>query len=274
MATSLHAGAGSGSDTGSDRVPPLDRSRHLKYWKRCLRTVLPTQYTSMDSTRMTLGFFILSAIDLLSAPSESSPSAADTQQSQQPQSQASEPESLLTATDRRQLRDWVLACQHPSGGFAGSPTHAVPHNTAKLAGGVKEGAGTANLAATAFALLLLPLLAEDDGDGSGASSRAAYSGVRRRETLAWLRRLQREDGSFGEMLAEDLGGGSGVRIAGSRDMRFAYFAAMVRWMLRCGEGEDEEDINVDALVKFISRAQTYDGGFAETGDNEPHGRLD
>ncbi|PQE03438.1 hypothetical protein CJF30_00005427 [Rutstroemia sp. NJR-2017a BBW] len=45
--------------------PKLEIAKHVKYWHRCLNSLLPTAYTSTDSTRMTLGFFILSALDLL-----------------------------------------------------------------------------------------------------------------------------------------------------------------------------------------------------------------
>ena len=257
----------------SPSIPPLDRGRHLKYWKRCLRTVLPTQYTSQDSSRMVLGFFILSAVDLLSSPSSST---------------GPPPEELLTHTDRRQLRNWVLACQHPAGGFCGSPTHVPPSTISTGASTTpphSHGSGThdgAYLAATAFALLLLPLLCANEAVDGHDGARTAYNGVQRRATLAWLRRLQRRDGSFGETLGEGLpgndatsgdGGRDEAQIAGGRDMRYAYFAAMTRWMLRGGEGSEEEDIDVDALVGFIRRAQTYDGGVAETGMHEPHGEF-
>ncbi|KAJ4291432.1 geranylgeranyl transferase type-1 subunit beta [Collariella sp. IMI 366227] len=59
-----------------------------------------------------------------------------------------------------------------------------------------DGPGVANLPATLFAIQLLALLAdEDDEDG-------AFAGVDRVQTLRWLRRLQREDGSFGEVLRQ------------------------------------------------------------------------
>lgn len=247
--------------------PRLERERHLKYWTRCLRTLLPQQYTGMDSTRMTLGFFIVAAIDVLS---------------DQPAKWQTTP--LLTSSDRRRLRAWVLACQHPSGGFCGSPTHVVPEwrgaldvvvpgrrqKTSAQQPTAANHAG-ANLAATYFALLLLALLT--DGDEEAES---CLLGVRRRATLAWLRRLQRPDGSFGELVFEDGGEGWAGEVQGARDMRFCYFAATVRWILR-GDGrdsvgtEDEEDIDVDALVRFIRQGQTYDGGVAESGQHEPHG---
>ncbi|PHH76437.1 hypothetical protein CDD80_1546 [Ophiocordyceps camponoti-rufipedis] len=76
--------------------PPsvLERAKHVSYWQRCQRSFLPTDYTSNDSSRLTLAFFIVSALDLLSVP--------------------------LTAGDRHAVRKWVLSLQHPGGGFCGT----------------------------------------------------------------------------------------------------------------------------------------------------------
>lgn len=69
----------------------FDKPRHIKYWTRCLKTLLPRQYTSNDSNRMFLGYMILSALDLLDVtiPSEE-----------------------LTG-----YVDWIYSCQRPDGGF-------------------------------------------------------------------------------------------------------------------------------------------------------------
>lgn len=260
--------------------PPLDKARHLRYWQRCVRTLLPHHYTSMDSTRLSLGFFILASIDLLST-------AAAAEDKAKP---------LLTPVDRRALRRWVLACQHPNGGFCGSPTHVFPRAT-QTADNDSE---NAHIGGTYFALLLLAILADDDdevshGGGGGAAARSAFAGVDRVRTLRWLRRLQRpEDGSFGEAVydppalptaattdSQDGGGNNNKKIekaaavvAGGRDMRYCYLAASVRWMLRGDLPPDDddyvEDIDVPALVAHIHRGQTYDGGFAESWQHESH----
>ncbi|KUI57785.1 Geranylgeranyl transferase type-1 subunit beta [Cytospora mali] len=147
------------------------------------------------------------------------------------------------------------------------------------------GMGNANIAATYFALLLLPMLSTDD------DARGAFAGVDRIKTLRWLRRLQRSgDGSFGEVVYEISpcpagreGRGAGwegdkVVVGGGKDMRYCYLAATIRWILR-GEGEEDtargeegyvEDIDVDALVAHIRRSQTYDGGFSESYRHESH----
>ncbi|KAG7283999.1 hypothetical protein NEMBOFW57_010357 [Staphylotrichum longicolle] len=133
-----------------------------------------------------------------------------------------------------------------------------------------EGPGLANLPATLFALQLLALLA-DEGDEAGA-----FRGVDRVQTLRWLRRLQREDGSFGEVLRRMPGEaeGQGWFIGGGYDMRYCYIAASIRWMLRGAVREGEtgwvEDFDAEGLARYIQRSQTYDGGFAGSSQEEPH----
>lgn len=256
------------SSSPSPFDPPLDKSRHLRYWQRCARTLLPHHYTANDSQRLTLGFFIITALDLLSS---SSPTAEDKQKAR-----------LLTPADRRSLRAWVLSCQHPHGGFCGSPSHVFPRARDDDDDDHDDAAdGNANIAATYFALLLLPMLTEaEDAEGG------AFAGVDRAKTLRWLRRLQRVDGdgSFGEVVYEvpsfddgDGGQGDGKRrhmIGGGKDMRYCLLAASIRWILRGDVAEDDEayveDIDVAALVRHIHRSQSYDGGFSESLGHESH----
>ncbi|KAI0195414.1 terpenoid cyclases/Protein prenyltransferase [Astrocystis sublimbata] len=222
--------------------PPLDTARHIRFWQRCFRTVLPHHYTSNDSIRLTLGFFILSALDLLSPSS---------------------PTPLITSEDRTHLRDWILNLQHPWGGFCGSPHHVLPRRfttqfdvASKRC--VARDPANANVAATGFALLCLGILAEDDGAD-------AFRGVDRVRTLTWLKKLQREDGSFGEVLNED------GQISGGRDMRFCYIAAIIRWALGGTRADDNSlDFDVNALVGHIRQAQTFDGGISESSMHESH----
>lgn len=221
--------------------PPLDGARHIRYWQRCFRSMLPHHYTSNDSIRLTLGFFILSALDLLS-PSSATP--------------------LITPEDRTRLRAWILRLQHPHGGFCGSPHHVLPRGfttrfDADTKSYVARDPANANIAATGFALLSLGILAE--GDGSDAFSR-----VDRVRTLTWLKRLQRENGSFGEVLTDD------GRVSGGRDMRYCYIAAIIRSALGGADGDKSLDFDVDALVGHIRRAQTFDGGMSESSMHESH----
>ncbi|KAL9104072.1 MAG: hypothetical protein Q9163_000924, partial [Psora crenata] len=50
-----------------DQEANFHKSKHIKYWLRCLKTLLPSAYTSNDSQRMTFAYFTLSALDLLDA---------------------------------------------------------------------------------------------------------------------------------------------------------------------------------------------------------------
>lgn len=210
----------------------LDKERHLKYWQRCRNSYLPSPYTAADSTRLMWACFIFSALDVLSVP--------------------------LEAKERANIRDWVLSLQHPDGGFCGSPTHAYD--------GPDASKGGANLAATFFALILLAVAAEDDEAGA----KGAFAGVQRRKLLRWVRKLQRDDGSFGQNLWE------GKPVGGS-DTRHSYLATSIRWMLRGdvrpGDEAWEEDIDLDATAAHIRRGQAYDGGLAESNEQESHGAF-
>ena len=189
----------------------LNRERHIKYWLRCLKTVLPTQYTSNDSNRMTLGFFILSALDLLSAL-----------------------EAHTTAAERNQYADFIYSCQHPDGGFRGftGTDFGYDRRTSQ-----NSGWDSASLPGTFFALSALLVL----GD--------SLERVDRRACLAWIRLLQCDDGSFGDALNED------GKPECSRDVRFIFLAACVRWMLRTKKEADIEDTNLDLLSNFVLASQ-------------------
>ncbi|KZZ88958.1 geranylgeranyl transferase type I beta subunit [Moelleriella libera RCEF 2490] len=239
----------------------LNIPKHIEYWRRCFDTFLPSAYTTNDSTRLTFAFFIVSALDLLSVP--------------------------LSRKERSSIRTWVLSLQHPDGGFCGSPTHAFSGDDA--------GKGSANLAATFFALVLLGVAADSDDEARGA-----FADVRRKKLLCWMKKLQRSDGSFGQVLWE----GEAV---GGRDTRHSYLMSCIRWMLR-GDLEDEEDgleedIDVKAMIEHLrctqvsdatpssslscttsvprdvfgqaecSQHKTYDGGVAETSEHESHGTF-
>lgn len=181
---------------------------------------------------MYLGFFILSALDLLSAYAPST-----------------------TPEERADHINWIYRCQHPKGGFRMWPgTDFGEKATAENAKW-----DPANLPATYFALATLLIVGDD------------FKRVRRRETLQWLRRMQREDGSFGETCVDG-------RIEGGRDPRFGYCAMGVRFILRGGigegllslDGEEVQDVNVDAFVRCIAEAEAYDGGIADEKFHEPH----
>lgn len=108
-------------------TPSLNKPRHVKYWLRCLKTCLPTDYTSTDLSRVTLGFFSIAAIDILG-----------------------ELQKLATEDDRTRWIDWVYSNQLPTGGFRGSP--------ATFLYGVSPQWDPPNLPASFFALATLVTL--------------------------------------------------------------------------------------------------------------------
>ncbi|AEO60100.1 hypothetical protein MYCTH_2308957 [Thermothelomyces thermophilus ATCC 42464] len=243
--------------------PMLDIDRHLKYWKMCLQAPLPNHYLPNEGVRMTLVYFVVNSIRILEGGTSSTP------EKKRP--------PLIPPQDHRRLRQWILSHQQPGGGFVPSSTLLYPSQgyqawEAESGAEEREGAGLANLPATLFALQLLALLADDDDDADNGGARSAFDGVDRAQTLRWLRRLQRPDGSFGEVLK--LLPGKGWFVGGGYDMRYCYIAASIRWMLRgdVKEGEEGwvEDIDTQALTRYILGSQTYDGGFAGSSQEEPH----
>ncbi len=197
--------------------PKLEIAKHIKYWQLCLKSLLPTAYTSTDSSRMTLGFFILSALDILGAGPETFPEK-----------------------ERANIRNWVLKCQHPNGGFCGSSNHKYPDACYIDVGHGQQVMDPANLPATFFAILCLSYV-------------GSFDEINIAKCLKWLRSLQRDDGSFGELVTQE-----GI-IEGGRDMRYCYTAMAIRWMLRgdveWGEKEKHEDIDVEKLVDHIRAGQ-------------------
>ena len=189
----------------------LLRDRHIKYWLRCAKTFLPQPYTSNDSNRMTLAFFIVSALDLLDVL-----------------------DSKIEPEERSSWIAWIYGCQLDSGGFRGftgtklSDDLRTPEN---------QHWDPANVPATFFALVTLVVLGDD------------LSRVKRWECLAWLPKVQRPDGSFGETLGEN------ESIEGGSDLRFCCCAAGIRHVLRGPGGLDVQDFDVDCLIAYIVSSQ-------------------
>ncbi|CAG7926603.1 unnamed protein product [Penicillium olsonii] len=202
--------------------------RHVKYYLRCLKTFLPSAYTSNDSNRMLLAYLTLSGLDVLGVL-----------------------ETKTTPEERSSYINWLYHCQVPTGGFRGFPGTDFGSDRRNKD---NEAWDPANVPATFFALVNLLVLGDD------------FSRVKRKECLEWLPSVQRNDGSFGELVGPD---GS---LGGARDLRYCCCAAGIRFILRGrGDGlEDVPDIDVAGLVSFIEACQTYDGGMAESPFCESH----
>jgi geranylgeranyl transferase type-1 subunit beta len=158
-----------------DMMPPqLRKGKHVTYWLRCLKTYLPHHYTSMDPNRMSLAFFIVSALDLLDAL-----------------------DSHTNPQERQGYVDWIYSCQHPDGGFRGFPGTNFGSRSS-LENAVWD---PANLPATYFAIGMLLIFRDD------------LTRLKREACLTWISRLQRSDGSFGQTIgpSDSIEGGNDTR---------------------------------------------------------------
>lgn len=207
----------------------LNYARHIKYWRRNLKTLLPHFYTSNDANRMLLALFTVSALDILG-----------------------DLDAALSDEERQGHIDWVYSCQLPEGGFRPWPGS----NFGGLRNDENKRWDPAHIPGTFFALLTLVVLGDD------------LERVKRREILAWLVKMQRPEGSFGETLGED------GFVHGGNDSRFGFMAAAIRWTLRGhleGPYDGIPDIDVDAFVGCVREAECYDGGISEAPYHEAHG---
>ncbi|CZT18320.1 related to protein geranylgeranyltransferase Type I, beta subunit [Ramularia collo-cygni] len=221
--------------SGMSNVPEarlsLDQERHIRYWTRCLKTLLPHHYTGNESNRMYLAFFIISALDLLGAWN-----------------------TITKESERQGYIDWIYHCQHPAGGFRMWPGT----NFGERANEANSKWDPANIPATYFALSALLILKDD------------MKRVRRKQTLQWLVQMQRPDGSFGETLVGGhIEGGRDPRFGycatGIRHILRGDSEGSLTL-----EGSVVEDIEVDDLVRCIEAAESYEGGLADQRYHEPH----
>ena len=148
-------------------------------------------------------------------------------------------ENITSEDERQDYVNWIYHCQHPDGGFRMWPGTDFGQQSNDL----NAPWDPANVPATYFALCTL-LVVHDD-----------FKRLKRKETLQWLRRMQRQDGSFGETFVN-------CKIEGARDPRFGYCAAGVRYILRGHDvgsvmidGMEIEDIDVDSLVRCMIEAE-------------------
>lgn len=165
---------------------------------------------------MYLGFLMLAGLDLLGAL-----------------------DTAISDDERNDFTNWIYRCQHPDGGFRMWP--GTDFGDRRNEQNAKW--DPANVPATYFALAALLVLGDD------------FKRVKRKQTLQWIREMQRPDGSFGETLVDG-------RIEGGRDPRFGYCATGARHILRgrdtgtvTSEGEEVKDIDVDGLVQCILHAE-------------------
>lgn len=204
---------------------PFVREKHIRYWRMCAKC-LPDHYISNDSNRMTLGFFIVSALDILDELDN------------------------IDQSERQSWISWIYSCQVPEGGFRGF----AGTDLGQARSSQNLSWDPAHLPATFFALATLIILGDD------------LSRVRRPECLAWVGKLQRQDGSFGEVLGEN------NTIEGDRDLRQCCCAAGIVYMLRDSQhvGSVFDEVK---LIHYIQTCQDMSGGFGVSPFREPHSGL-
>lgn len=194
----------------------FNAQKHKTYWLRCLKTFLPWQYTSMDTNRIMLAFFTISALDILDVLDTS-----------------------VSHGERAEYINWIYSLQHSDGGFRGSPSLSLD--------GLKDEEqrrkwDRASIPATYFALATLLILRDD------------FSRVKRDITLKWVKKMQRSDGSFGERLGsnDEVDGGHDTRF-GYVAMGIRWMLAGDRSSCKDGDNDVNTDAlvkNIGALQTY------------------------
>ena len=176
--------------SGGDNYLEFERKKHIKFFNRIL-AILPNRYSMVDSNRITIAFFALSALDLLDA--------------------------LDTVGNRQRIIDWVYSLQvlpnkertnQNRGGFRGGPSNGVtsPAGASTCEKEVYHDCGHIANTYTAIGLLLIL------GDSLNRLDKQAC--------LAHVRALQLPNGSFKSTIC-----------GSESDMRFVYCACCISTML-------------------------------------------
>jgi geranylgeranyl transferase type-1 subunit beta len=202
----------------------FDKARHTKYWKRNA-DLLPEPYTSGDAGRMSMGFFVVAALDLLGVL-----------------------ETVISEPDRKSWIDWIYSLQITTGGFRGFPGTDLRDRRNKD----NSQWDPANLHTSFMALTSLLVLGDD------------LRRVRRKECLAWIERLQRPNGCFGEMLGED------DTVLGKDDTRSTYCATGIIYIL---SSTPPTWLDRDRIVRYIANCQDTEGAFGQSWLREAHAGL-
>ena len=172
--------------------------KHIKFFTRCLQ-VLPGQYGSLDTSRMTVAFFAISGLDMCKSL------------------------HVLDREGKEKYIEWIYSLQvlpNSSGsnldqcGFRGSPTVGNYYDPVKASqDDLVYDSG--HIAMTYTALLSLLILGDD------------LSRIDRKAILSGLRKLQLPDGSF-----------CPIPEGAENDMRFVYCACCISYILDDWSGMD------------------------------------
>ncbi|XP_072022825.1 geranylgeranyl transferase type-1 subunit beta-like, partial [Amphiura filiformis] len=207
------------------------RSKHIKFFCRCLQ-VLPSGYTSLDTSRLTISFFALSGLDVLNALDS-------------------------VEKERNEIIDWIYSLQvlpdlektdkrNRCCGFRGSAAIGSKYNPTgvpKTENNISHPYDWSHIAMTYTGLASLLILGDD------------LSRVQRSAIIQGIKALQLPDGSFA------------ATIDGSEnDMRFVYCACCISYILQDWSGIDQEK-----AIKFIQDSLSYEYGIGQGPGLEGHG---
>ncbi|XP_071844987.1 geranylgeranyl transferase type-1 subunit beta-like [Apostichopus japonicus] len=209
----------------------LVKSKHVKFHKRCLE-VLPSAYSSLDTSRLTIAFFALSALDVL--------------------------DSLSVICDEKdKIIDWIYSLQVlPDAqnsaeslsrcGFRGSSALGTPFNPSEILTNKADGINTydrGHIAMTYTGLCSLLVLGDD------------LSRVHKEGIVKGLKALQLPSGSF-----------QATSDGSENDMRFLYCACCISHII-----QDWGGIDIERAIKFIHQSLAHDFGIGEVPGGEGHG---
>ncbi|CAE8661748.1 unnamed protein product [Polarella glacialis] len=199
------------------RIDDFDLPKHVKYFRKHAR-MLPEQYKSMDTNRLTLLYFSISGLELLG--------------------------KLEEEVDCKAAIEYIYSYQSSlpgHGGFYGYPKVAFESEDLDRCN------NQPHIANTYVALVLLIILGDD------------LARINRPAVAESLRKWQLPDGSF--CCVHGLSS-----LDSESDMRFVYCAASICFILDLWQAVD-----VEAMLRFILSAQSYDGAFGMGPLTESHG---
>ncbi|KAI9202945.1 geranylgeranyl transferase type-1 subunit beta-like protein [Polychytrium aggregatum] len=211
----------------------LNVDLHVKYFNRCT-SLMPQDYTSLDTSRLMLAYFALSGLDLLGAV-----------------------DKVVSPENKKHWIEWIYAQQiHPDErpelkdqslgrcGFRGSPFMGAPHDPHACS--TPFTAYDASHVTMSYTALLTLIILGDD-----------LSRVDRAAVAAGIKALQLPSGSFVDSLGNE-----------EHDLRFVFSACAVSFLIRDWSGIDQ-----DRIVEHILASQAFDGGFGRGPANEAHGGI-
>ncbi|KAL6503707.1 hypothetical protein OROGR_025630 [Orobanche gracilis] len=214
----------------------FERERHILYLEMMYQ-LLPSAYQHQEINRLTLAYFVVSGLDILSA---------------------------LDRIDKEVLINWVLSLQDPpknetpleNGFFYGF--HGSRSSEFQSTGNRSEVLNGSHLASTYCALAILKTVGYD------------LSLVDTELLSASMKNLQQPDGWRWKNCGSNLSclicpSFMPIRTGGEADLRFVFCAAAICSMLKNWSGMDREKAK-----EYIIICQSYDGGFGLIPGSESH----